>query len=92
MPITRVRETQVKHEITEALHESLKSIIPLSKSSEGCVSVTLYESSDDPLKFTIIRFWDSVESHQSSVRNIPPKYWRGSGPWRLPHQVAVISN
>ena len=73
MSITRIGETQAKPELTEALHDFLLSIIPLIKSSQGCESVTMYQCHDDPTKFTIIEVWDSIESHQASVKNIPPE-------------------
>ena len=73
MSITRIGETQAKPETTEALHDFLLSIIPLIKSSQGCESVTLYQSHDDPTKFIMIEVWDSIESHQASVKNIPPE-------------------
>ena len=73
MSITRIGETQAKPELTEALRDFLISILPLIKSSQGCESVTMYQSHDDPTKFTIIEGWDSIESHQASVKNIPPE-------------------
>jgi quinol monooxygenase YgiN len=73
MPITRIGETQAKLESTEALRDFLLSIMSLIKSSQGCESVTLYQSHDDPAKFTMIEVWDSIESHQASVKNIPPE-------------------
>lgn len=73
MTITRIGETQASPETTEALRDFLLSIVPLIKSSQGCESVTLYQSHDDPTKFTMIEVWDSLESHQASVKNIPPE-------------------
>ena len=73
MSITRIGETQAKPETTEALRNFLISIMPMIKSSQGCESVTLYQSQADPTKFTMIEVWDSVESHQASVKNIPPE-------------------
>ena len=73
MSITRIGETQAKPELTEALRDFLISIMPLIKSSQGCESVTFYQSHDDPTKFTMIEVWDSIESHQGSVKNIPPE-------------------
>jgi quinol monooxygenase YgiN len=73
MSITRIGETQAKPELTESLRDFLISIIPMIKSSQGCESVTLYQSHDDPTKFTMIEVWDSIESHQASVKNIPPE-------------------
>jgi len=73
MSITRIGETQAKAETTEALRDFLISILPMINSSQGCESVTLYQSHDDPTKFTIIEVWDSIESHQASVKNIPPE-------------------
>lgn len=73
MSISRIGETQSKPQTTEELHDFLKSIMPMIKSSQGCESVTLYQSHDDPTKFMMIEVWDSIESHQASVKNIPPK-------------------
>ena len=73
MSVTRIGETQAKPELTEALRDFLISIMPMIKSSEGCESVTLYQSHDDPTKFIMTEVWDSVESHQASVKNIPPE-------------------
>ena len=85
MPITRIGEFQAKLESTEAtstgpdgqsvqrLRDFLISIMPMIKSSQGCESVTLYQSQADPTKFTMIEVWDSLESHQASVKNIPPE-------------------
>ena len=71
MSITRIGETQAKPETTEALRDFLLSIMPMIKSSQGCESVTLYQSQTDPTQFTMLEVWDSIESHQASVKNIP---------------------
>ena len=73
MTITRISEFQAKAESIEALRDFLHSIMPMIKSSAGCQSVTLYQSHDDADKFIMIEFWDSIESHQASVKNIPPE-------------------
>lgn len=73
MSISRIGETQSKPQTTEELRDFLKSIMPIIKSSQGCESVTLYQSHDDPTKFMMIEVWDSIESHQASVKNIPPE-------------------
>lgn len=73
MSITRIGETQAKPETTEALRDFLISIIPMIKSSQGCESVTLYQSQADSTKFNMLEVWDSIESHQGSVKNIPPE-------------------
>ena len=73
MSISRIGQTQAKEETIEALRDFLLSIIPIIKSSHGCESVTLFQSQEDPTRFTMIEVWDSLESHQASVENIPPK-------------------
>jgi quinol monooxygenase YgiN len=73
MTITRIGATQANPETTEALRDFLLSIMPLIRSSQGCESVTLYQSHDNPTKFTMIEVWDSIEAHQASVKNIPPE-------------------
>ena len=71
MSVARIGEMQAKQETVEDLREFLISIMPGIKSSQGCESVALYQSQDDPTRFTIIEVWDSVESHKASVKNIP---------------------
>lgn len=73
MTITRIGETQAKPGLTAELRDFLISILPMIKSSQGCESVTLYQSRDDPTKFTIVEVWDSIESHHASLANIPPE-------------------
>ncbi len=73
MSITRIGEFQANPESTEALRDFLLSIVPIIKSSQGCESVTLYQSQADPTHFTMLEVWDRVESHQASVQNIPPE-------------------
>jgi quinol monooxygenase YgiN len=69
--ISRIGETQARPETIEALRDFLISIMSGIKSAKGCESVTLYQSQDDPTRFTMIEVWDSLESHQASVTNIP---------------------
>jgi quinol monooxygenase YgiN len=73
MSIYRIGEFQAKPETINTLRDFLRSIMPQIKSSDGCESVTLYQSHDDPTHFTIIEVWDSIASHQASVKNIPPE-------------------
>ena len=73
MSISRIGETQAKSETIEALRDFLISIMSMIRSSEGCESVTLFQSNDDPTKFTMIEVWDNIESHRASVKNIPPE-------------------
>ena len=71
MSIVRIGETQAKPDSIEDLREFLIAIMPMIKSSEGCKSVQLDQSQEDPSKCVMIEVWDSAESHQASVRNIP---------------------
>ena len=71
MSVSRIGEVQAKPELIEELRDFLISIMPGIKSSEGCESVQLYQSQDDPSRFMMIEVWDSAESHQASVKNIP---------------------
>ncbi|HUE98745.1 MAG TPA: antibiotic biosynthesis monooxygenase family protein [Anaerolineales bacterium] len=73
MSISRIGEVQAKERSIEELRDFLISIMPAIRSSEGCESVQLYQSQDDPSKFLMIEVWDSIESHQASVQNIPPE-------------------
>ncbi len=72
MSIARISEFQAKPGLTEQMREFLVSILPIIKSSQGCESVQLYQKQEDPTRFTLIEIWNSIESHQASVKNIPP--------------------
>jgi quinol monooxygenase YgiN len=80
MSITRISEFQANPASIEALREFLLSIVPMIKSSHGCESVTLYQSQADLTKFTMLEVWDNIESHQASVKNIPPEMLTGIRP------------
>ncbi len=73
MSITRIGEFTGKPGQVGELKDFLFSIIPLIKSSQGCESVQLYQNQADPTRFTVIETWDTIESHQASVKNIPPE-------------------
>jgi len=73
MSITRIGEFQANSESTETLQNFLLSIMPIIRSSQGCESVTLYQSRDNLTKFSMIEVWDNIESHQASVKSIPPE-------------------
>jgi quinol monooxygenase YgiN len=71
MSIYRIGDFQTKAELVEEMLDFLHSIMPIIQSSQGCESVQLYQSQDDPTKFMMIEVWDRVESHRASVKNIP---------------------
>lgn len=73
MSIYRIGETQAKPESMEELREFLMSIMPGIRAFPGCEAVQLYQSQAEPTKFTMIEVWDSIESHQASVKEIPPE-------------------
>jgi quinol monooxygenase YgiN len=54
MSISRIGEVQAKEGLTDELRNFLISILPDIKSSEGCESVQLYQSAEDPSKFMLI--------------------------------------
>ncbi len=71
MSITRINQFQAKAGQGDNLRELIKSFLPMINSSEGCQSSQLLQSQDDPTKIVVIEVWDSVEAHQTSVKNIP---------------------
>ncbi len=73
MSISRIGEVQAKEGSINELREFLISIMPGIRASEGCEAVHLYQNENDPTKFIMIEVWDSPESHQASVKNIPPQ-------------------
>jgi quinol monooxygenase YgiN len=80
MSIARIGNFTGKPGQIDELKAFLFSIIPMIKSSSGCESVQLYQDQDDPSRFIMIEIWDSIESHQASVKNIPPETLAGIRP------------
>jgi quinol monooxygenase YgiN len=72
MNIIRINEFQAKHGQSDTLRDSLRSIISLIESFDGCQSCQLLQSLDDPCRILIIEVWESIEAHKTSVKNIPP--------------------
>ena len=73
MSITRINEFQAKADTSETLLTFLKSIMPIIEASPGCESCRLLRDVEAPTRFVIIETWQSIEAHQASVKNIPPK-------------------
>jgi quinol monooxygenase YgiN len=71
MSVARIGEFRANPGLSEKLREFLISILPIIKSSAGCESVHMYQNQEDPTRFMMIEIWDSAESHQASVKNIP---------------------
>ena len=80
MSIARIGEVHAKPDRAEELRLFLISIMPMIRSSEGCESVQLYQSDEDPGKFIMIEVWDSTEFHRASVENIPAEKLGEIGP------------
>jgi quinol monooxygenase YgiN len=73
MGMTRINEFRAKEGKTDALRALLTRIIPTIASSTGCLSCQLLQSHETPTRFVVIEVWDSIESHQASMRDIPPE-------------------
>lgn len=73
MSIYRIGAFQTKVELLQEMQDFLRSIMPIIQSSQGCEAVQLFQNQDDATQFTMMEVWDSTESHQASVKNIPPE-------------------
>lgn len=73
MGVTRITEFRARADHIAPLRAFLTSIVPGIASSAGCASCQLLQGHDDPARFLVVEVWDSVASHQASVRAIPPE-------------------
>jgi quinol monooxygenase YgiN len=73
MSVSRIGEFSANDGKADELRDFMISIIPMILSSEGCESCQLFQNQDDSSKFFMIETWDTIESHQASVKNIPPE-------------------
>jgi len=80
MSISRIGEFTGRQGQLVELKDFLLSIMPLIKSSQGCGSVQLYQSREDPMRFIMIEVWENIELHQASVKNIPSHKLAGIRP------------
>jgi heme oxygenase (mycobilin-producing) len=71
MNITRINTFHAKEHMVDNLRDFLQSIIPLIQSAKGCNSCRLLQNHDKTHEFVIIEEWDSIESHQASIKHIP---------------------
>ncbi len=71
MSITRINEFQAAEGKAEELFGFLKSLIPHISSSEGCKSCEVLRNKDSQESFVVIEKWDSIESHQKSIKSYP---------------------
>lgn len=73
MSVTRINKFEAKDGMATALHEFLKSIVPLIEQSQGCHSCQILQNQDSRNEFVVLEVWDSVSAHQASLKNIPPE-------------------
>lgn len=73
MSVTRINKFQAKESMATALHEVLKSIVPLVEQSQGCVSCQVLKNQEDQNEFVVIEVWSSISAHQASVKSVPPE-------------------
>jgi quinol monooxygenase YgiN len=70
--ITRINHFEAKPGRGSDLRQFLASVIATIRSSPGCQSVQLLQSTEHSERFAIIEVWDSIEAHQAAARVIPP--------------------
>lgn len=73
MSVARINQFQAQAGKGDSLRDLLLSLIPAIKKTEGCESCQLLRSSGNPDRMVMLEVWDSIESHQASVRDIPPE-------------------
>ncbi len=73
MSISRINTFHAKEEKENGLKQFLMTLIPYIKASPGCVSCEVLQSENDPRRLIVLEVWESKESHQASVQNIPVK-------------------
>jgi quinol monooxygenase YgiN len=71
MSVTRIGEFQALEGKAERLRALLAAALPAIRSSKGCRSCQLLQSQSDPARILVIEVWDSIETHDTSVKSIP---------------------
>ena len=70
--VTRINHFEAKTGRGPELRQFLASVIATIRSSPGCRTVQLLESTEKQERFAILEVWDSIEAHQTAARVIPP--------------------
>ncbi|MBW8185037.1 putative quinol monooxygenase [Shewanella nanhaiensis] len=78
--IVRVGEFQAAPGQAEALYQFLLSLAPYIQGSKGCLSYQVLRKEGEVNEFAVIERWDSVESHQRSVKGFPPEQMQTAMP------------
>ena len=73
MSVTRINDFRAKEGKADELRGFLGQVIPNIAASPGCLSCKLLQSHDNPARFVVLEAWDSMESHKSAVKAIPPE-------------------
>ena len=73
MSVTRISEFRAKEDKVDALRALLAQAVPSISASRGCLSCKLLQSQNNPARFVVLEAWESVESHETAVRSIPPE-------------------
>ena len=68
MSVSRIGEFHAATNQVDALRDFLKSILPIIRSSQGCVSCQLLQDQEDAAKFVMIEVWDSVRRRETFFR------------------------
>ncbi len=71
MSVTRINEFQALEGRGDELRTLLEPFVPTVEAAPGSLSCTLLQGRDNPERLVVIEVWDSVESHQAAVREIP---------------------
>jgi quinol monooxygenase YgiN len=71
--ITRINEFQAKDGQAQRLRDFLTSIVSAIEASEGCRLCRLLQDLDDDGSFVVIEFWESVDAHKASIKDIQPE-------------------
>ena len=71
MSVTRINEFRAHEGSGDTLRERVRSIVPMIESSNGCLSCQLLQGQEDPTRILVIEVWESIETHQASLKNVP---------------------
>lgn len=70
MPLPVVAVITAKPGATELVREALTELVAPTRLEEGCLSYSLYQSSDDPTVFVTVESWrgaGDLEQHMASA-------------------------
>jgi len=78
--VVRINEFCVLKDRRDEFLIALRSVLPLIRRADGCLSCQLLESESDPQHLVILEVWTTHDAHKAAAQAIPSDLLRRTMP------------